>query len=1284
MNAGASRLVFQTLRDLGLLRHALAVAGIGDTTHDRSGDQYPLRPWFSIRTRTAIAAEARLWSVALLEIMADHPDLQRAVALNDSIPALPLPCATISTRLRTFAWAAAAAGAHDSAKRAWDLAGDDVALANLAVQLINSPRIFAVNECGKQLARDLNTALDTAVGSEEDHNLVDGATLRVVMRIFSDESLDGDLLSAALLPTCRLTAPARRFELLPSHGTLEHMQLLPAEAKALSAPEFVTRATIVKVLGADRMLKHLRLNSAEEWFGRARPECLVEESEVDWLDGAGQGYNSNEVDECNKLGWEKGVGSNKHDDANLTGYWRFGEGSKTPPIDNNDADGESFVVCPPSLEDISGYGGRAQLIAENPGAVLLAVSTCSRLDEGEESSTHVAHDLVFASPPPAAGSNRDGHSMRGLLINVARGGALDLGIFHEDPHRSSLTVEFWIKVPPLANSTVEASEEEADDYDHDKEDKKTQPLPFSTTQTLISRYLCSGHRIDMWALTLSPNGTLSVALTASEDKQQAHSSGGIIAGKWCHVALVLSTRDSLIWTFEEPTTSQQVDVLLYLDGEEVIQSKLPVCLPTPPLAIYFEENSSQIMVGQNLGYHSRITELRFWACRRKQNDIQVSMENYLPQASKKRIKKFVINKAMTAPTRASPFALNAPPASQQLLKSPPLKASGAGGRGAVEDAHFRRRRRNIVSSREGPAVIPASNAVLETEAPSVPPRDPIVIADKAAMLTDATASRIDKSDSALSSKAVTVGAPKAGRGTWAESLFNVPPAMCLVLAEDSRAADCPHPKSRRITNASARDGPTHDTVSKRSQPSPGAGGAGAGAGAGASAEEGPEVVSVPPQKGDSGEKNAAARSTPAALPAGSEGIAEFHTSGAAPAAVPVAASAHEARKVLSPSTESLGAFPKGANFEKILDRRRNALPEGPFFSFGHDDGLMIVDFPRNEHSDAPQKLSFAKFPIRATTTLCAPFHSRQLIAVYKQAADGSGQIQVVSVKEKKKMREQNLPDTTSIDFLSWLPRMEKTGAAIGEEHGTLAIVTASAVSYWAGAKPPSKIFARFKLRSDRNGEEKSVHDVSDCQASRDGKWTILLCKGIGGQNSFVQVFHLPSKRHAVWGGVIAATIFNPPGIGDPWISLITPQSRGMRLQAVQLEVGLLTADLPQDPTPPPDVAARLVLSVGEGDTVGTRLLTLEPPGADSMPLLVALHGSGVVHIVRLVKSNLEVLLERRNLNTLFEDKSLQFCVLGAAAVAGSPSCVSFLLKGRNKEGKERVLAKRTTFSWRYG
>ena len=154
-------------------------------------------------------------------------------------------------------------------------------------------------------------------------------------------------------PTGQFNATSRRYELLQNDISLEQIQEeIIGKGSSFSSLELASRSSIAKTLNPGASLKQLRLNRAEEWFGRARPECLVDEQNVDWLAATIQTSADEDIDaNQSKFGWEKGIGTGKKDEANLTGYWRFGEGLKATPRNASSAQ----LVCPQMLEDISGF-----------------------------------------------------------------------------------------------------------------------------------------------------------------------------------------------------------------------------------------------------------------------------------------------------------------------------------------------------------------------------------------------------------------------------------------------------------------------------------------------------------------------------------------------------------------------------------------------------------------------------------------------------------------------------------------------------------------------------------------------------------------------------------------------------------------------------------------------------------------------------------------------------------------------------------------------------------------
>lgn len=198
-------------------------------------------------------------------------------------------------------------------------------------------------------------------------------------------------------------------------------------------------------------------------------------------------------------------------------------------------------------------------------------------------------------PPPTT-------LVRGVKMDVFRGGALDIGFCHEEPNRSSFTFEVWYFVPPSDEWKEKAATggsgvqnvDDDDDVD-DEGESKPAPLPFRSPQTLAVRSLCLAEdekSFDMWSLRLQPSGSLvfqlidqndtatsqpfsSEALNSHRNKKDGASSyfatnaGVISAGKWHHIALTLTSKRYLAWDPENPSRPQTCDVSIIVDGEKV-------------------------------------------------------------------------------------------------------------------------------------------------------------------------------------------------------------------------------------------------------------------------------------------------------------------------------------------------------------------------------------------------------------------------------------------------------------------------------------------------------------------------------------------------------------------------------------------------------------------------------------------------------------------------------------------------------------------------------------------
>jgi len=186
-------------------------------------------------------------------------------------------------------------------------------------------------------------------------------------------------------------------------------------------------------------------------------------------------------------------------------------------------------------------------------------------------------------------------------------------LFHHEPNRSSLTVEFWFILPPTPRSgSNEGAGNGIDDDDDD--DTSKGPLPLQVPQVLACRTLAvpssnnsegsSSSLMSLWSLYLLPSGALRVSLAGESEVNSLHteneqspfcattststgssnnngsvssSEGVVSAGKWHHVALVISSRFSQLATPTNKSVGKVVkqtcEVSLFVDGEVALVSE---------------------------------------------------------------------------------------------------------------------------------------------------------------------------------------------------------------------------------------------------------------------------------------------------------------------------------------------------------------------------------------------------------------------------------------------------------------------------------------------------------------------------------------------------------------------------------------------------------------------------------------------------------------------------------------------------------------------------------------
>ena len=284
-----------------------------------------------------------------------------------------------------------------------------------------------------------------------------------------------------------------------------------------------------------------------------------------------------------RSGWVKDVGRGKEHER-VVGYWRF---SDVRP----EAATRSFV-------DLSRF---ANILTFDAGKKEFSVEeTQSPLDCGDDHAK-VKHlcDLVFHNPSP------------GACCDVLRGGPLDVGFFHTDTDRSSMTIEI------TTSFVSSASARPAKD------------------NVLLCRRLGSGQAL--WRLIVDGEGSVVFCLCGGEALSTPTGAVCVVSkegagASWTHIAVVVSAVDETSEDEEAIAVPRAYSVTICVDGEISAETVLRVMtLPTE-----LELATTRFEVGAGLGAGWRLTELRVWAEARARMDLERLREEFLPHAAKRK------------------------------------------------------------------------------------------------------------------------------------------------------------------------------------------------------------------------------------------------------------------------------------------------------------------------------------------------------------------------------------------------------------------------------------------------------------------------------------------------------------------------------------------------------------------------------------------------------------------------------------------------------------------------
>ncbi len=428
----------------------------------------------------------------------------------------------------------------------------------------------------------------------------------------------------------------------------------------------------------------LLLDSIEQWLGRSSIQILGKEG-AEIAAESGQIALKNilaaaaateatvpedgshaEDSQCSSMeGWVEGVGEGQDDEEKLSLYFRFFEGAD-----------EDFEWKVKGLSDLSMFQNKPKVINTE---FLTIEATTSIVDEGEEGSVRLLHDLVWRSDVSE-------EETVGLLFEVKRGSSLDIGMFHSDFNRSRqrATLEFWYYLPR---------------HDFDEIVLARRSMCYQNEEDIESLCCKSKKNSMLWELVVLSSGrlefrscggdVLDTSKNVSNDGEQSVTKqsivnpddsfyeefdaglvswpredgyGGIVGG-WNHVAVTFACDD---------LCDNECKVTIAMKGIEIVSSTISFQLPTSSLgqegAIDVEDalSFSALMFGLGGLHGFRLTELRLWAVARPIDDLNRMMCEYLDVARIKKKRKFkmaIRNKEfqkITPPRIAKPKKLVAP------------------------------------------------------------------------------------------------------------------------------------------------------------------------------------------------------------------------------------------------------------------------------------------------------------------------------------------------------------------------------------------------------------------------------------------------------------------------------------------------------------------------------------------------------------------------------------------------------------------------------------------------
>ncbi len=649
INAGATKAAFDLLMDFGLTRLSLDVAGIMKSPEPLCGTRlafFRRRPWIGFGERCLAAVDEDLPLVAAIEAIGDDPALIECTCDVDGMvsPYLPRQQSTLARILLIIADWCQKSGRLETARCLLDIAGAEGAL----VELLKS----TITEGGKEYLHALHTIRNSGKGALQ--AVPDPTVTFSISKALCEAGEMGEFVQIGPTPSIIRNGTFRDRESLLITQDHSLPELNPT--KRLVVEEFDSSGLHKRTAPPSLGLHRLTLNCLEEWTGRSRPECISEE----------EGYSSKATAaaaQCvtsssfsnygDRTNWVV-VGCGRNANDNICGYWRFAEGEQMVG---------RGVIASLEVTNLSKFGG----VGEVRGAELM--ETTSPIDPGDGIKVSRAMDVCFPLtsdtihfPSTQIGETKGSTGVNynswknayktGIFILCPRGSALDLGLFHNEPHRSMLTVELYV-MHLGGNDEADALDALSPGYHtlvaryhngyQDQNSSGSCPGSKDDKDAFVSAQ--NGAPCHLWSLTVEQDrricfvpGPLSRAGTKISPSGKIRGvvcseAGAVPIGRWTHIAL----------TLDSSRYEMAADITLYIDCVPVGKGRCRFN-KVPQYAI----QQTVLAVGPDLrGW--RLTDLRIWAMCRDSNELSDHKNIWLLQAEHRK-GRFVIRDSPSTST----------------------------------------------------------------------------------------------------------------------------------------------------------------------------------------------------------------------------------------------------------------------------------------------------------------------------------------------------------------------------------------------------------------------------------------------------------------------------------------------------------------------------------------------------------------------------------------------------------------------------------------------------------